>query len=63
MFNLAYQPTGEEMVSEDNNTSLCDMTLGDDGHPGSVNINSVAVLRVWRADVVIVQQVQVGPAG
>lgn len=46
MFNLAYQPTGEEMVSEDNNTCLCDMTLGDDGHPGSVNINSVAVLRV-----------------
>lgn len=46
MFNLAYQPTGEETVSEDNNTSLRDMTLGDDGHPGSVNSNSVAVLRV-----------------
>lgn len=26
MFNLAYQPTGEEMMSEDNNISLCDTT-------------------------------------
>lgn len=46
MFNLAYQPTGEETVSEDSNTSLHNVTLGDDGHPGSVNSNSVAVLRV-----------------